>query len=334
MNKKKGFTLVELLAVVVVLGIISVISVPVVKNITKDAKEKGLQKQIDVILESAKNWAVQNTDLLPEGASSILVKVDTLKKEGLLENKKIINPVNNKEMNKCAKISYNENYNQYEYEYTECHALNGIINSTTDECATKGQCTMEEIKTDEGVKVTVQVNDSKTYDFYVINDDGETLTLLMSENLGNTVFLNDDAINNGYGTITAINYLDELTDDEWSNIPSKAYTYSGIGDDGTTRVFEDITRTMRARMITYAEVNAIKIANNGTMPTYLYGNLSSSNTTEAPYGYWTSTIDAISPDFAWFVYYAGRLDTTSVTDSDDYYGLRPVIEISKHATIY
>ena len=53
MINKKGFTLVELLGVVILIGILSLIAVPTVKEIVDDAKLKGLEEQKNNIIESA-----------------------------------------------------------------------------------------------------------------------------------------------------------------------------------------------------------------------------------------------------------------------------------------
>ena len=163
--KNKGFTLIELVSVVVLLGIVAVISVPVVKNITKDAKQKVLDKQINSVLESAKNWAIKNTDLLPETGESTLVKIDTLKKEGFLENKEIINPVDKSEMNGCTEIKYNADFNQYEYLYqTKCTSFSELSRlattskelgvNTIDRCIENGNvCPL-------GTAFAIKVNDT------------------------------------------------------------------------------------------------------------------------------------------------------------------------------
>lgn len=130
------------------------------------------------------------------------------------------------------------------------------------------------------------------------------------------------------GPITAINALAAITED-WINIPKRSYTYSGLAKDGTTRIYEDITRNMRTRMITYDEVKAI-IDVNGTIPEYMYGE------------YWTSTASGSST--AWIVegpYHCASefcpyvLSTSFDVCYDDnmlynwYYSIYPVITLSK-----
>ena len=62
-NKKKGFTLVELLAVIVILAIILVIAVPKVMSVIEDSKKATLEATAKMIAGSAEKAKVQNTIL-------------------------------------------------------------------------------------------------------------------------------------------------------------------------------------------------------------------------------------------------------------------------------
>ena len=62
-NKKNGFTLVELLAVIVILAIILVIAVPKVMDVIKDSKKATLESTAKMIASSAEKAKVQNTIL-------------------------------------------------------------------------------------------------------------------------------------------------------------------------------------------------------------------------------------------------------------------------------
>ena len=63
---KKGFTLVELLGVITLLGVIVLIAVPTTKNVISDSKNKLYDAQISNISSALKNWASDNSRLLPE----------------------------------------------------------------------------------------------------------------------------------------------------------------------------------------------------------------------------------------------------------------------------
>lgn len=54
MNRRKGFTLIELLSVVVILAIISLIAIPIILNVTEDARIAAEKRSIEGIVKSAK----------------------------------------------------------------------------------------------------------------------------------------------------------------------------------------------------------------------------------------------------------------------------------------
>jgi len=62
-NKEKGFTLVELLAVIVILAIILVIAVPKVMSVIEDSKKATLESTAKMIASQAEKQKVQNTVL-------------------------------------------------------------------------------------------------------------------------------------------------------------------------------------------------------------------------------------------------------------------------------
>ena len=69
-NMKKGFTLVELLAVIIVLGVISMITVSVVTNNISQTKEKTFEVNVMSLLEAAKEYVtkeMENNDFPIEG---------------------------------------------------------------------------------------------------------------------------------------------------------------------------------------------------------------------------------------------------------------------------
>ena len=62
-NSKNGFTLVELLAVIVILALILVIAVPKVMNVIEDDKKATLESTAKMIASQAEKQKVQNTVL-------------------------------------------------------------------------------------------------------------------------------------------------------------------------------------------------------------------------------------------------------------------------------
>jgi len=62
-SREKGFTLVELLAVIVILAIILVIAVPKIMSVIEDSKKATLESTVKMIASSAEKAKVQNTVL-------------------------------------------------------------------------------------------------------------------------------------------------------------------------------------------------------------------------------------------------------------------------------
>lgn len=124
---KKGFTLVELMAVIVLISLIaSLASIPINKAI-KDHRKKLYERQIDQIELAAKDWAVDNPYLLPpyiEGNSVHLTIEDLINAEKL--DTKVVDSRNKKEISSCSyvEITLNEEVldadkNVYKYQFFE-----------------------------------------------------------------------------------------------------------------------------------------------------------------------------------------------------------------------
>jgi len=344
MNQKreKGFTLIELLAVIVILAIIALIAVPVIMNIINKANKSAFKDTAYGVISAGELYFAERqlepngmledvTIKLPDSTNTLGLKGEV--PEGSIviskEGKTAIAVQNGRY---CITKGFDDADVTVADNYEECKNPGEPepIMTSENACVTSGTCSQSDILA--GIKVNVKVNDSKNYFFYVIADNGTELTLIMNRNLGDNIEWYAAAGDNSKGPTTALAELALRTSD-WTNIPEKTYTVSGIGSDGTTRKYEDKTVTGRARLITYAEANNILTANNWTMPTWMYANLynTGSNTDSVgngKYGYWTSTADAYGTYNAWNVTSSGNFDYESGTD-DPYYGLRPVITISK-----
>jgi len=221
--------------------------------------------------------------------------------------------------------------------------LNDNLSSTYSCVKTLNEkCLEEDIKSDEGIKVNVQVNESENYDFYVVSDTGSELTLIMDRNLGNKIEwisktdYNDDTNygtfgNNNKGPITALQELKSLTS-TWKNIDPYSYILTNDSDNlggsyGYTEVLEE---NVKARLLTYTEANSLGCtSSSGSCPIWLSANLSSMNTAEEPYGYWLSTAYSSSSSWAWLINSSKKLEYNFYLYSNNGNGIRPVIKIKK-----
>ena len=124
MGKRKGFTLVELLAVIVILAIILIIVVPGVLGIINQTKENALDRQFDMIKEASRLYVTSDSDVtwVGEETKMTTVTLDTLKDKGYLDQK-IMDPRDKKEIT-CAKTVITKTGSKYDYDVTICDQVN------------------------------------------------------------------------------------------------------------------------------------------------------------------------------------------------------------------
>lgn len=87
-SKKKGFTLVELLGVIVILLLLALVVTPIFINYIKRSKDDAYDTQINTIKQSAKSWASakENINLLPtKNGDCISVTLERLKDDGYVD---------------------------------------------------------------------------------------------------------------------------------------------------------------------------------------------------------------------------------------------------------
>ncbi len=113
---KKGFTLVELLAVIIILGVIALITYPIIDKSIKNSKQQALDRTIDSIEEAAYKYSVEN-DIGYSIEYKALQLSDLVSKGFLKEN--ITNPVTNEQMQGCVLYRWDDPNNQYIFEYNE-----------------------------------------------------------------------------------------------------------------------------------------------------------------------------------------------------------------------
>lgn len=78
MRSKKGFTLVELMVVVIILGILVAIAIPIYNNVTGDAQKKACAANERTLEGAVAMYQAANGGKMPDD-------VDALKDEGFIE---------------------------------------------------------------------------------------------------------------------------------------------------------------------------------------------------------------------------------------------------------
>ena len=116
----KGFTLVELLAVVVILGILGLITIPTVDTIIENSKERAKTAQLEELKKAAKSWSAENLGMISEDRATY-VSVATLLEDGYIDAEEVKDPTKkNENFTGCIEISYSKDVSNYVYEYTDC----------------------------------------------------------------------------------------------------------------------------------------------------------------------------------------------------------------------
>ena len=198
---------------------------------------------------------------------------------------------------------------------------------------------------ENGTRVAVQVNDTENYEFYVIDDTGSELTLIMNKNLGENIawiskkdYEATGGTNYGSydkGPLTALRVLKKRTDN-WTNIKSYSYTLKDdkpVFNSSEKINYKSIEVTdVRARMLTATETKNLGCKTDGGCPKYLYEYTSGSSSDKLPRGYWLTTSynkDTLGYYYAYSVTYSGNVGIYDL-ESNSYCGIRPVIKVPKN----
>lgn len=118
----KGFTLVEIIGVIILLGAIAMITIPSVEKYSEKAKKRTYEANEAKILEAAKNYHIKYpTELEFSEVSVDKIRIEDLKNSEFLSSDAIIDPYTGEEMTDCvAVITYTIfGYNgpSFEYDY-------------------------------------------------------------------------------------------------------------------------------------------------------------------------------------------------------------------------
>lgn len=114
--RKKGFTLVELLASITILALLALIAIPAISKQIKNGKSDLYNSQIENIKSAALAWGTDNLFKLPEDDTCITVTLGYLKDGGYIDSS-VINPKNNEEFSNTETfVNIKKEQNQYVYE--------------------------------------------------------------------------------------------------------------------------------------------------------------------------------------------------------------------------
>ena len=393
--KRNGFTLVELISVMVILAVIALITVPALLNVIKDTKQKAYDRNITMIKIAMENWKNKNSNLLPKKGEMIYLTISELKHEGYLEQD-VYNPLTEKPFPNDMLLTIKNDVGGYQYgvdvnsgtatnkyegptpyllsdnslkrvfrvgeTYTDANVYayqgNGtevnveinkeIIGGTNISTSTPGtyyviyKAVIDEItvalvenvivEPSDFVCTPVSVMHSGIYTigdiyscdpgdgvdrtFYVLSNMNESVSLIMDRNLGGNVAWNEnDKLEEGPSSATT--YLHNATSD-WINVA----TYL---PEATTLAFASGYTSWTPG--TVSQVLAGWLHNNINCRVNTCTEQVNVNDNGTTLGYWTTT--PFEDHTAYQVNLNGKLETEHVITDNNYYGIRPVIVVSK-----
>ncbi|MBR6690068.1 MAG: prepilin-type N-terminal cleavage/methylation domain-containing protein [Bacilli bacterium] len=334
----KGFTLVELLAVVVILALLALLTTTSVTKLVKDAKEDLSSTQIQLIKSAAEAWGADNLNMLPSTGECSYLTLKDLKSYGLLDNT-IIDPKDNQEISDDLKIKISTTTSDYgkivtNYEVnskntTNCEEIYPTICSAVKE-TTLGN--VPEGNFEFGDKYKCNVGDGVDRYFYLLEDgdnttlvNGDTgttdkgeVSLIMDRNYGTTTAwnINDDGEK---GPITALETLEEETKN-WKvkvNLPTTFQLAVASGNTGWNydkELSHEIVDTTQYKL------------SDSMLEAWMYDSLLQGIDF---YGYYTSNFVLDSTDSCFAIRVGSGYfgcDDCSIASSQ----VRPVITISKY----
>ena len=328
-EKNKGFTLVELLAVIVILALIALIATPIILNVINDAKKQAAKDSAYGYMDAVEKYIV-SSELEDKSIQDRTYSVEELNSMGV--SVKGSTPDNgNIEIKNSSVKSYDIGIDGYV-------VRNGKVDkvSTTKKFEngtavyynpeTENKCSKEAAKSTTGTK-------SGCMKWYVFNDKegNATVNVILDHNTTARVAWNSAGNNSEMKDVKI--KLEEDTKD-WKNT-ARLITANEVAKITGNTGFD---ATQKGQSWFCLDTNQSDTTNwcskaQGTSKyAWLFDytkectNYGCNTPNLSSWGYWTST-QYVNSIHVWFVSRNGRLDVNSASSTG--HGVRPVITISK-----
>ena len=102
---KKGFTLAELLGVIVILGILGIVAIGTIERNIQEGRLKTCKSQAKNIIEGAKMWQIDN----PTDNTTNCIKISELIAGGYIEED-LVNPMTEEKYNNDTCVNLRDGY--------------------------------------------------------------------------------------------------------------------------------------------------------------------------------------------------------------------------------
>lgn len=283
--KKCGFTLIELLAVITILSIIMIISIPIFLYLIEDAKNSSKKNSIKLYLKAVDNSIANQKVIDPnfEPKQCIVKENKTIECDNfeLVVDLKGSAPTSGIIIINDDKISFKNLLLEGKY----YHQIQEQMLKTTNE-SINSICTPKKgiVSLALGTEYECEVKENTKFNFFVLSDDGNNVNLIMDSNIcldGTNIYTNENnycryawydvETSNAYGPITSMTTLYEATK-EWNKVQNIIFEYKDeenkyggikVTDDkmeiipknGTSYIkYFDLGKPLRARLPKYSEL--------------------------------------------------------------------------------
>ena len=325
-EKNKGFTLVELLAVIVILALIALIATPIILNVINDAKKQAAKDSAYGYMDAVEKYIV-SSELEDKSIKDGTYRVEDLNNMGV--SVKGSTPDNgNIEIKNSSVKSYDIGIDGYVVSNGEVKKVSTTKKINNGTAVYYNPVSKEKCKSSEAVSTTGTKNGCMKW--YVFNDKegNATVNVILDHNTTAIVACNS-TVNNS--EMKEVKIALENDTKEWKNT-ARLITANEVAKITGNTGF-DATQTGQSwfyldsnnQTQTASSTNKSKYAwlFDYTIGCTNYGCNTSDSSTR---GYWTSSPYKGTSTVAWLVNQIGSLNHTYMTGNN---GIRPVITISK-----
>ena len=326
-EKNKGFTLVELLAVIVILALIALIATPIILNVINDAKKQAAKDSAYGYMDAVEKYIV-SSELEDESIQDGIYSVEDLNKKISVKGSTPDN--GNIEIENSSVKSYDIGIDGYVVSNGEVEKVsttksfkNGTAVYYNPETGKK--CSKEEAKSTTGTK-------RGCMKWYVFNDKegNATVNVILDHNTTANVAWNSTGNNSEMKEVKKA--LENDTKD-WQNT-ARLITANEIAKITGHPTFDASKENQKYFYLDSNNQTQTANASNKSKYAWLFDytngctSYGCNKADSSTWGYWTSTRSiGGSLTAAWRVIGSGHLFNNNVTFADS--GIRPVITISK-----